>query len=109
LIEGGGGCSPCDPDVKAKIKEEIKVPTNLKRANVPAVTLTCKCGAVLFQGKELPSYNAMTCPKCKLTSQVRRPEPVKPVKPPEQLASADASKQSPPYVANTADPMRFKA
>lgn len=91
--ERGVGCACCDPDVKAKIKEEIKVPTNLKRANVPAVTLTCKCGAVLFQGKELPSYNAITCPKCKLTSGIRRPEPAKPVK---QLVPADAAKMDDP-------------
>ena len=109
--ERGVGCACCDPDVKAKIKqEEPKVPTNLRRTSVPMVTLTCKCKTVLFQGKELPSYSAITCPKCKLTSKVRRPEPAKPAaKPAEQLAPADASKQAPPYVAKADDPMRLKA
>ena len=105
--ERGVGCACCDPDVQAKIKqEESKVSETIKAPVKPVITLTCKCGAVLFKGAKYPSYNAITCPKCKLTSKVRRPEPVKP---PEQLVSADASKQSPPYVANTADPMRFKA
>lgn len=74
--ERGVGCACCDPDVKAKIKqaEERKMPKTFERAVRNEVRLTCGCGTVLYCAFKQPNFSAITCPTCKTTSKVDRPQ-----------------------------------
>lgn len=87
--ERGVGCACCDPDVKAKIKqeEEKKMPKTFQRAVRNEVRLTCQCGTVLYCAFKQPIFSAITCPTCKITSKVDRPQ-LRPPPPPADVMPA---------------------